>query len=240
MNQSEENSKNKNLESNFAERSNYKLTWQKLAQSSDDAKMAVAGHTSESDFDRSALLTISMLEKFVGINPTDIILEIGCGVGRVGKLLSPRCTKWIGTDISSNMLKYTEERLKELNNIELVELLNVGLKEIPDNSIDLVYCTVVFMHLYEWDRYRYVQESFRVLKPGGRCFFDNIDITSDYGWNFFMDSFAYPIDQRPARIGMISTGDELKVYGEKAGFENVKVHRWHNAWVGLTGTKANV
>ncbi len=228
------------LESDFSERSNYKATWEKLAQSFDDAKMAVAGHTSEEEFDRSASVTVSILEKFVDIKSSDVMLEIGCGVGRVGKLLSPRCSKWIGTDISSRMIKYAAERLKGLGNIELIELSNVGLKEIADNSVDVVYCTVVFMHLYEWDRYRYIQESFRILKPGGRCFFDNIDIISEYGWKFFMESFAYPIDQRPARIGMISTGDELKTYAEKAGFAHVQVQRWHNAWVGVTGIKGEV
>lgn len=225
------------LESSFEARSDYKKTWDKLSPSSDDAKIAVAGHADEEELNRSALNTVAILENFVNIYPTDIILEIGCGVGRVGKVLSRRCAKWIGTDISGNMIRHAGERLAGIENIELIELSTVGLKEIPDQSIDLVYCTVVFMHLYEWDRYQYVLEAFRVLKPGGRCFFDNVDITSTHGWKVFMESFSYERDQRPARMSMISTGGELKTYALKAGFKEVVVHRWDDAWVGVTGVK---
>lgn len=226
-----------NLKNFLKNRSNYKATWDKLAFNLESAKKAVAGYIDEEELDRTALESIKTLEQFVGINASDVILEIGCGVGRVGKTLSNRCSKWIGTDISGNMLKHAARRLKGRKNIELVELSTVGLNEIADNSIDVVYCIVVFMHLHEWDRYKYVQEAFRVLKPNGRCFFNNIDITSSHGWKVFMESFSYEIGKRPAHISMISTGDELETYALKAGFKEVKVHRWHDAWVGVTGIK---
>lgn len=219
------------------DRSNYKGTWDNLAQNMDEAKMYVAGHTDEAEFDRTGLNTVDRIERFVGIQPSDICLEIGCGVGRVGKFISPKCAKWIGTDISGNMLKYAAQRLAGFENIELVELSGVGLSEIADNSVDLVYCTVVFMHLYEWDRYRYVQEAFRVLRSQGRCFFDNADLTSNHGWELFMAGFSYDIDRRPAYLSMCSTGEELHSYATRAGFSEVKIHRWGDARVGVTGIK---
>jgi len=199
--------------------------------------MAVAGYSDEGELDRSGSHTVDILHRFVGINPSDIFLEIGCGVGRTGKILSSRCRKWIGTDISGCMLQYAAQRLNGLENVELIELSTVGLKEVADDSVDVVYCTVVFMHLYEWDRYRYVQEAFRVLKPGGRCFFDNVDITSSHGWKVFMDGFSYDIEKRPAHLSMASTGEELQAYALRAGFKDVEVHRWDDAWVGVTGIK---
>ena len=221
----------------FSERSNYKKTWNQLAGNFSDAKLFVAGYEDEEKFELTANHTVDIMEQYAGLHPTDIALEIGCGVGRVGKVLSKRVAKWIGTDISGNMLAYAAQRLKGLDNVELKELSTVGLKEIPDNSVDLVYCTVVFMHLLEWDRYRYVAESFRVLKPGGRCFFDNVDILSDHGWELFSIGLAYDVDNRPSQLSMVSSGDELRTYAEKAGFQNVQIHRWDNAWVGVTGVK---
>lgn len=179
----------------------------------------------------------TFLEKYVGIKPSDVVLEIGCGIGRVGKILAPRCSKWLGTDISANMLRYAAQRLKGLDNVRLIKLSKVGLKEIMEESVDVVYCTVVFMHLYEWDRYTYVKEAYRVLSPGGRCFFDNVDITSTLGWGIFTAGLEWDIDKRPAHSSMISTGEELETYCIKAGFSDIKIHRWDDKWVAVTGVK---
>jgi len=221
----------------LADRGRYKETWQHMATNLDAAKTAVAGHTDEEELDRSGLYTVDTIDRFIGINPCDTCLEIGCGVGRVGKIMSQRCERWIGADISPSMLQYAAQRLAGLSNIELVELHSNGLPEIADSSVDLVYSTVVFMHLYEWDRYKYVVEAMRVLSPGGRCYFDNVDIMSSHGWEVFTNGFAFKPDQRPAHLSMVSTGEELQTYVQKAGFNNVHVHRWDDAWVGVTGEK---
>lgn len=219
------------------DRSDYKRTWEQLSGTSDEAKMFVAGYTDEEQLTLTGTYTVELLERLVGIRPTDVVLEIGCGIGRVGKLLAPKCRQWIGTDISGNMVRHARQRLGDLPNVTFVELGRLGLHEIPDESIDVVYCTVVFMHLYEWDRYAYVKEAFRVLKTGGRAFFDNVDITSPHGWKVFTDSAAFDVNNRPAQIGMTSSGDELLTYGQKAGFADVRIHRWVDAWVGVTGVK---
>ncbi len=39
----------------------------------------------------------------------DDVLEIGCGVGRVGVALAPCCDQWIGADISSQMLEHAKK-----------------------------------------------------------------------------------------------------------------------------------
>jgi len=218
-------------------RSDYKSTWHALSERESDAKMFVASDVDEASLAASAQVTLDTLDASVGVRPTDTILEIGCGVGRVGRVLAPRCREWIGTDISAHMIAHASKRLADLPNVRFVELPTVGLQGIPDASIDLVYCTVVFMHLYEWDRYRYVQEAFRVLRQGGRCYFDNVDIASTHGWKVFNDAASYPIDQRPPYLPMTSSAPELEAYATHAGFTNVTVRRWDDAWVGVTGVK---
>lgn len=221
----------------LSDRSNYKATWEALSDSQYKALMNIAGYDNDSEFQRSARVTHEVLSDTVGIKGDDVFLEIGCGIGRVGKVLSPDVKKWIGADISSGMISLAKEYLSGLNNVELVELPEPNLAAIPDDSVDVVYCTVVFMHLFEWDRYKYVQEAIRVLKPGGRCYFDNMDIKSDHGWKVFEECSRYPIDARPPQIGMVSSGDELETYGEKAGFTSIRIHRWGGAWVCLVAEK---
>lgn len=186
--------------------------------------MHVSGTEDEATIETSGVGTSEFLLKNVGIDPNDVVLEIGCGIGRVGKCLAPRCRRWIGADVSPRMLAFAAERLREFPNVEFVELSGNDLRPIADNSIDLVYCTVVFMHLESWDRYAYVEEAFRVLRPGGKLYVDNVDLCSDGGWAIFETHRRFPIDQRPDHITVCSTPQELQEYLKRAGFEAIESH----------------
>jgi len=225
--------------SRSTERSDYKGTWQQLSSSENNAKRFVSGTADEEHFTTSGAATVEILRSFVAIQPTDVVLEIGCGVGRVGRALAPHCKTWIGTDISGNMVAHARRRLQDLPNVQVLELSGASLKEVPDESVDVVYSTVVFMHLYEWDRCRYVYEAYRVLRPGGRIFYDNVDVASAHGKRMFDEALTVDPRHRPAYMSMTSSGDELEAYARWAGFENISVHRWHDAWVAVSAVKAS-
>ena len=103
-------------------RSHYKEVWNSVSGDVDSAKISVAGYTDETEFAKAAERTLRKLKETIGVNADDIVLEIGCGVGRVGGVLSPLCRKWIGCDVSENMLSHAKDRLGGLDNVELVEL----------------------------------------------------------------------------------------------------------------------
>jgi ubiquinone/menaquinone biosynthesis C-methylase UbiE len=221
----------------LGDRSAYKKVWEAQSGDGDVAALAVAGHTDEATLELTARGTIDMLKSTVGIGPHDVILEIGCGIGRVGLPLSKECLHWVGADISSGMLRHAASRLGPRPNTTLVELATVGLQEFPADSFDLVYCTIVFMHLLEWDRFRYVEEAFRVLRPGGRCYVDNFTVDTETGWKIFLESSSYPVERRPAHISMSSSREELRTYLSRAGFEGVRVHDLPNGLIAATGRK---
>jgi ubiquinone/menaquinone biosynthesis C-methylase UbiE len=197
----------------------------------------VIGDVTEDYILAAAENTRSWLEQTVGIKPDDTILEIGCGIGRVGQALAPICKEWIGCDVSPRMLEHTRQRLAGIENVRLVEISGFDLAPIPNASVDLVYCTVVFMHLDEWDRYKYVLEAGRVLKPGGRVFIDNFNLRSEEGWEIFeTHRNAIPPMYRPPHIGKSSTPQEFEVYLQRAGFQNIGVSETA-AWVRGYGWK---
>jgi ubiquinone/menaquinone biosynthesis C-methylase UbiE len=221
----------------LGERSAYKKVWDRQAEEYDVASLAVAGLMGEETLEQRAQGTIAFLRQTIGLNPEDVILEIGCGIARVGKPLSGLCLHWFGSDISGGMLRHAARRLKDRPNTTLVELATVGLQEFPRDAFDLVYCTVVFMHLFEWDRYRYVEEALRVLRPGGRAYFDNFPLDSEHGWEVFTQGAQYPLDRRPAHMSMSSSREELRTYLTKAGFESVRIHDLPNGLIAASGVK---
>jgi predicted SAM-dependent methyltransferase len=113
-------------------------------------------------------------------------------------------------------------RLKGFTNVRIMETNGFDLSGVEDQSIDVVYCTVVFMHLEQWDRYNYISEGFRVLKPGGRMLVDNVNLVSDEGWKFFEMVRALPPSERPPQISVTSTPQELETYFQRAGFTDIQ------------------
>ena len=217
-------------------RSEYKKVWSALSTTEDQAKLHVIGVTDEDALRATGEETLGFLQESVGIRKDDVVLEIGCGIGRVGKWVAPLCRKWIGCDVASNMLALAAERLKDLPGIELKEISGYNLSSVAGESVDVVYCTVVFMHLEPWDRYNYILEAFRVLRPSGRIYVDNINLCSDGGWKVFEIHRAWLPAKRPPHMTQNSTPQEIETYLRRAGFSDVRV-RTDDDWVRASGIK---
>jgi len=217
-------------------RSEYKKVWSALSTTEDQAKLHVIGVTDEAAFQATGEETLRFLQDTVGIGKEDVVLEIGCGVGRVGKIVAPLCRKWIGCDVASNMLSLTAQRLKGLPNVELVEISGYNLSGVEDTSVDVVYSTVVFMHLESWDRYNYISEAFRVLRPKGRIYVDNINLCTDGGWKVFETHRAFSPANRPPHMTQNSTPQEIETYLKRAGFSDVLI-RTDDDWIRASGIK---
>ena len=199
----------------------------------------MAGDKTAEEFAASGAEIAAALDSTVGLREDDVVLEIGCGVGRVGAAVAPRVKEWIGCDVAPEMLSLARGRLAGQNGIRLVQISGWDLGAIPADSVDVVYCTVVFMHLDEWDRYQYVVEAMRVLRPAGRLYVDNFNLCSEEGWRIFEihRSNFHPLE-RPAHISKSSTPQELRTYLERAGFTDVAIEE-NGPWVRAFGTVPN-
>jgi SAM-dependent methyltransferase len=217
-------------------RSEYKKVWSALSTTLDQAKLHVIGVTEEDALQSTGEETLRFLQETVGIRKDDVVLEIGCGIGRVGRVVAPLCRKWIGCDVASNMLSLAAERLKDLPGVELKEISGFDLTGVGNASVDVVYCTVVFMHLETWDRYNYVLEAFRVLRPHGRIYVDNINLCSDGGWRVFENHRAFSPANRPPHMTQNSTPQEIETYLTRAGFSDVRI-RTNDDWIRASGIK---
>jgi SAM-dependent methyltransferase len=201
----------------------YGKVWDQSASKLLNARLSVAGYADEDEWQRSGRSSADTIATAMGIGPEDVVLEIGCGTARIGTHLAPRCRQWIGCDVSQNMLTFAREALAGVPNVSLVHLNGYDLEGVADGSADVVYCSAVFMHLEEWDRYRYVCEAFRVLRPGGRVYYDNFNLLSAEGWALFEESSRLDVAMRPPNVSKSSTPEELRCYAERAGFEGIGV-----------------
>lgn len=115
------------------------------------------------DFDRfweEGRLQAEELQK--NINADDVVLEFGCGVGRI--LTNIKCKAKFGSDISKSYL----DRIQDEN----ITTLNSDGKrlELKNETIDFIYSIMVFQHIpYEYHT-EIFKELLRVLKKGGELY----------------------------------------------------------------------
>jgi len=97
------------------------------------------------------------------------VLEIGCGVGRLIKHFRESFARVDGVDISEKMIEFAKQYLADgKQNGELYVNNGCDLQQLPDESYDFVYSTIVFQHIRSISIVKnYFSEIFRVLKPGG-------------------------------------------------------------------------
>jgi SAM-dependent methyltransferase len=207
-------------------RSQYAEVWDALSVTEKGAADAAAGITDEAALRASGLEIADRIATAVGLSDNNDVLEIGSGVGRIGFALAPRCRSWTGCDRSKNMLSHAQSRLREFPNTSFVHLQSVGLRELADQSMDVVYCTNVLPHLDDVERWSYVQEAYRVLRPGGRLYLDTILLNSPEGWQMMDNNLRQRLNgMEPPYAPIPSTAEELEGYYGHAGFTAVNVER---------------
>jgi ubiquinone/menaquinone biosynthesis C-methylase UbiE len=202
----------------------YKAIWNDLSTTFEGASFHVCCIEEETEIRALGTNTSGFLQQVLGITKDDKVLEIGCGIARVGREIAPLCAEWHGADISGNMLSYAAKRLDGVPNAYLHELPSSDLSIFPDNSFDCVYSTIVFMHLDKAEMFNYIREAHRVLVPGGRAYFDTCNILSPESWRQFLVLLdTYGPGQRPGHAAQYSTPQEMEKFIREAGFAAIHV-----------------
>jgi len=203
---------------------NYKAFWDDKASTTKGAFIAVDGSANEEVLALTGAYSAQQVSTALALNKNDRVLELGCGVGRIGHLLAPHVAHWEGADISANMIGVARQRLAAHRNVGFTELLRTSLKPLPDASIDKAYSVAVFIHMDKEDFYLYLEELARVVKPGGLVYFDTWNLTSPVGWRrFALEAVQYRAADFSVRKDVarnqFSTPDEVNAFLTHAGFE---------------------
>src|ERR1700674_3587430 len=102
------------------------------------------------------------------VSPPRRAAEIGCGVGRMTRMLSKIFGHVTGVDISEEMIRQARQNTADLDNVDLVLGDGCTLAGLPGESYDFAFSFIVFQHIPAYSvMASYCREVFRVLKPGG-------------------------------------------------------------------------
>jgi len=138
----------------------------------------------------------------------NIVLELGCGYGRVLSNLVGKAREVVGVDVSTSSLDLAREKLGGTNNNALL-LMDAATLGFRDRTFDRVICIQNGISAFHVDQRVLITESVRVTKPGGIALFSSY---SDKFWQHRLDWF-----EAQAKAGLIGeinhekTGDGVIV-----------------------------
>jgi SAM-dependent methyltransferase len=195
------------------------------------------------------------------------VLELGCGHGRTARglleyLRSPG--QYRGLDVGAERLADARTRIQaRYPNFQFVQadVFNAHYNPqgrvraaefvfpFPDGAFDVAYAASLFTHLLPEEAGRYLGESARVLKPGGRCLFSFFLLDHYRGRGTSVSPLYEPEHALPGHAGVrvrdLQSPDALVAYGREAverlagaaGLRVVKV--WPGLWSEPPGAALN-
>jgi len=213
----------------------YKQFWNHQAATPESALAAVDGSASEEVVQITGRFTARQVATALELDPADRVLELGCGVGRIGREIAPHCAHWTGVDISERMIEHARERLGHLGNTEFHQLQRTQLEAVGDDSLSKAYSVAVLCHMDKEDLYLYLRELHRAVRPGGLIYVETWNLAHPIGWK----RWEYEVsnwqrsDQKQRKDvarNQFCTPDEFELYVRQAGFTPLAVYA-DSPWV---------
>ncbi len=110
-----------------------------------------------------------VLADLARVQPGDVILDAGCGIGGSGVWLAEhRRAEVVGINIVPAQIEEATRIAKKRGLSDNLRFMLANYQDIPlpDDSVDVVWSLESIEHAT--DAPRFIEESYRVLKPGGR------------------------------------------------------------------------
>jgi 2-polyprenyl-6-hydroxyphenyl methylase/3-demethylubiquinone-9 3-methyltransferase len=149
------------------------------------------------------------------INRKDVVLDLGCGYGRLIPMLAKKAKFVHGIDNSETSLKFGKEYLRDTPR-HMLHLMDAVKLTFSANTMDVVCCLQNGISAFNADQRTLIKEAVRVTRPGGCALFSTY---SEKFWEprlkwFMQQSKAGLIgelDMEKTRNGHIVCKDGFKV-----------------------------
>jgi SAM-dependent methyltransferase/uncharacterized RDD family membrane protein YckC len=148
------------------------------------------------------------------IKPTDRVLELGCGYGRVLILLAERAGLTVGIDTALDSLRLHGDLCQNVPRCS-VFAMDAGHLGFKDGQFDKVVCVQNGISAFNLEQKALIAEALRVTRPGGSV------LLSSYAERFWEDRLTWfrlqaehrltgEIDEENTREGLIVCKDGFK------------------------------
>jgi 2-polyprenyl-6-hydroxyphenyl methylase/3-demethylubiquinone-9 3-methyltransferase len=104
------------------------------------------------------------------LSNNDVVLDLGCGYGRVAIELAKKAKKVIGIDISQDNIELAKSLHQQIAHLEFYKMNAVELN-FPADMFDVTICIQNGISAFKEDPYLLLSEALRVTKKGGVLLF---------------------------------------------------------------------
>lgn len=158
-----------------------------------------------------------------GLARDHVIVDVGCGSGRLAKALVPylgTTGQLLGTDVVIELLQYAAKDCPPHWRFALVEDIRIPY---PDDCADFACFFSVFTHLLHEETYHYLLEASRVVRPGGRIVFSFLELP--YNWEIFEMTWRNVANGTGnVHLNTFFSRDMVECWAEKLGLKIVEFH----------------
>jgi len=186
-----------------------KQDWDDAAQTQYFRDYIAQGFNEEEAFRKSGENNTQWIRNYLnhyGVDWKDkIVVELGCGAGRMTEFIAKDVKHIQAIDISAEMLKRLHQRLGYERKIETLCIIR-DYSVISDLSVDLIISFLVFQHTPEDMVERLFQDGHRILKSKGYYFFQ-IPLANQHK--------CTPCNNAPAVDMVYWTQNEIRELAEK-------------------------
>jgi SAM-dependent methyltransferase len=203
------------------------------------------------DFEQNGREFLGYFTELGGLEPGDRVLDIGCGVGRMALPLTGYLDggSYAGFDVGREMVRWCERNISSrwpsfeftwapIFNAKYNPFGRVSGSEFrfpyEDASFDFAFATSLFTHLQYAETRHYLEETARVLRPGGSCLLTFFLLTPEaeagIGAGTSAFDFSHPIeggmttDPRQPENAIAIRTDELRALLGAAGLSVRAIH----------------
>ena len=126
------------------------------------------------------------------ITRDSVVLELGPGTGRYTRQVLPHCREMILVDYSRLVCDWLNTYLHGKGHARIHFIDKPGFPLVADDSVDFAFANGVFERIDPDETDWYLREFLRVLKPGGRLWFNFDNFMSPDGWQWFAIEHVQP------------------------------------------------